>query len=187
MMKKAMLAIAAFGISTGALAASYDLDPAHTYPNFKISHLGYSTMHGTFTSSKGSLELDLDKKTGSVEVTVDTASIFTGFAKRDDHLRSPDFFNTGEFPTMTFKSTSVKFSGDKAATVEGDLTMMGATKKVTLKVDHIHCAVNPMSKKDTCGFNATTSIKRSDFGMKYGLPAIGDDVAIELEVEAIKK
>jgi polyisoprenoid-binding protein YceI len=186
-MKKAMLVVAAFGISTGAMAASYDLDPPHTIPNFTINHLGFSTMHGMFTSSKGTLELDLDKKTGSVDVTIDTASIFTGFAKRDEHLRSPDFFNTAEFPTMTFKSTDVKFKGDKAATVEGNLTIMGTTKKVTLNVDHIHCAVNPMSKKDTCGFNATTAIKRSDFGIKYALPAIGDDVAIELEVEAIKK
>ena len=92
-----------------------------------------------------------------------------------------------EFPEITFKSTSVKFKGKDAATVKGDLTILGVTKSVTLNVDNISCGTNPFSKKPTCGFNATTKVKRSDFGMKYGLPAIGDDIAIRLEAEGVRQ
>jgi len=105
--------------------------------------------------------------------------------KRDDHLRSPDFFNAIEFPQITFKSTKVTFQGE-GATVVGDLTIKGVTKSVTLAVDSINCGVHPFSKKQVCGFNATTQIKRSDFGVKYALPAVGDDVSLTLEVEATK-
>ena len=170
-----------------SMAAKYDLDPTHTYPNFEINHLGFSTMSGMFTGSKGSFEMDQAKGTGSVSVTIDAASIFTGFKKRDEHLRSPDFFNVNEFPEITFKSTSVKFKGKTDATVKGDLTIMGVTKGATLMVNNIACGKNPFNKKPTCGFNATTKVKRSDFGMKYGLPAIGDEVSIRLEAEGIRK
>jgi len=168
-------------------AATYNLDPTHTYPNFTVSHLGYSTMHGRFGATKGTMELDLDKGTGSVSVVIEAKSIDTGFHKRDEHLRSPDFFNVNEFPEITFKSTKVKFKGDSKAQVDGDLTIMGVTKNVSLMVHHIRCAIHPFNKKEVCGFDATTSIKRSDFGMKFGLPAIGDDIAISLEVEGVRQ
>lgn len=173
--------------SSHLMAAKYKIDPAHTFPNFTISHLGFSTMHGQFAKTKGSLEYDQASGTGSVSITIDTASIYTGFAKRDKHLRSPDFFNAVEFPEMTFKSTSAKLSGGNG-TVEGKLTIMGVTKDVTLKVSKIHCGKHPFNPKITevCGFDATTMIKRTDFGMKYGLPAIGDEVNITLEVEATR-
>lgn len=169
-----------------AMADKYTLDPAHTYPNFEISHLGFSTMHGRFESSKGTLMLDTKAKKASVEITIDAASVSTGFKKRDDHLRSPDFLNVAENPTITFKSTKVKFDGDKPAEVTGDLTIMGVTKSVTLKITHMHCGAHPFNKKQVCGFDAEGSIKRSDFGVKYGLPAIGDDMKLLLEVEAVK-
>lgn len=184
-MRKLVLGLFVSLLPIGAIAAKYELDPTHTYPHFQISHLGFSTMGGMFTHTKGSFEMDQDKGTGSVSVTIDASSIFTGFKKRDDHLRSPDFFNVNEFPEITFKSTSVKFKGKTAATVKGKLTIMGTSKNVTLDVDKIHCGANPFNKKPTCGFNATTMVKRSDFGMKYGLPAIGDDLAIRLEAEGV--
>lgn len=186
-MKKILLAACLTGLAFGAQAASYKIDPTHTYPNFTISHLGFSTMHGMFTKSKGSLEMDRSAGTGSVNITIDAASVFTGFKKRDDHLRSPDFFNVVEFPTITFKSTKVKFAGS-GAKVTGDLTIMGKTKSVVLDVSSINCGKHPFNPKlkEVCGFDATTSVKRSDFGMKYGLPAIGDDVNISLEVEATR-
>lgn len=186
-MRKSVVALTALMLPLSAMAAKYELDSAHTYPNFTINHLGFSTSSGMFTDTKGTMELDLDKKTGSVDVTIATESVFTGFKKRDEHLRSPDFFNVAEFPTMTFKSTSVKFKGSSAAAVEGNLTLMGVTKKVTLDVDNINCGTHPFNKKEVCGMNATTSFKRSDFGMKYGLPAIGDDVTIRLQVEGVKQ
>lgn len=186
-MRKLVIGLLISVFPLASMAAKYDLDPTHTYPNFEINHLGFSTMSGMFTNTKGSFEMDQDKGTGSVSVTIDAASIFTGFKKRDDHLRSPDFFNVNEFPEITFKSTSVKFMGKTAATVKGNLTIMGVSKPVTMKVDSIACGNNPFSKKPTCGFNATTKVKRSDFGMKYGLPAIGDEVAIRLEAEGVRK
>jgi polyisoprenoid-binding protein YceI len=188
-MKK--LFFSAFVLSLFAMqanAASYKIDPMHTYPNFTISHLGFSKMHGRFGETSGSLEMDLNKGTGSVEVTINAASVDTGFKKRDDHLRSPDFLNVMEFPEITFKSTDIKFKGKSKATVKGKLTIMGTTKNVTLNVDKITCGKHPFNPKinEVCGFNATTSIKRSDFGVKYGLPAIGDEMDIELEVEATR-
>ena len=184
-MKKMFLAAGIFAVSLTAVADSYTIDSSHTYPNFTISHLGFSTMHGRFDKTTGKLSLDQAKGTGSVEIAVDMASVNTGFKKRDDHLRGPDFFNVAEFPEMTFKSTKVAFKG-KGATVTGDLTIKGVTKSVKLDVSRINCGVHPFSKKNVCGFDASTSIKRSDFGIKYGLPAIGDEMAIQLEVEAVK-
>ncbi|MDH5546033.1 MAG: YceI family protein [Gammaproteobacteria bacterium] len=184
-MRKTILGFLLATLPVASMAASYQLDPTHTYPNFTINHLGFSTMNGTFLETAGSFEMDQDKGTGSVQVTIKADSIFTGFKKRDDHLRSPDFFNVGEFPEITFKSTSVKFSGKDKATVNGKLTIMGVTKDVTLDVDAIHCGPHPFNKKETCGFNATTSVMRSDFGIKYGVPAIGDHVSIRLEAEGV--
>ena len=186
-MRKSVFGLLVCLAPVASMADTYQLDPTHTYPNFTVDHLGFSTMNGTFLATKGSFEMDLDKKTGSVDVTIETGSIFTGFKKRDDHLRSPDFFNAAEFPEITYKSTKVKFKGDKAATVEGKLTIMGVTKDVTLDVDNISCGPNPFNKKMTCGFNATTKVMRTDFGMKYGIPAIGDEISIRLEAEGIKQ
>jgi polyisoprenoid-binding protein YceI len=184
-MKKVLLAAVLVGSVNAAMAADYTIDPTHTYPNFTVSHLGFSTMHGRFNKTSGSMSMDRAKGTGSVEVVIDVASVDTGMEKRNKHLRSPDFFNAAEFPEMTYKSTKVTFQGD-GAKVEGNLTMKGVTKPVTLDVKSINCGVHPFSKKDVCGFDATAQIKRSDFGINYGLPAIGDVINITLEMEAVK-
>lgn len=186
MKKIVLIFVTCFFVANNAIAAKYEIDSAHTYPNFTISHLGFSTTHGRFGKTTGTIMMDQKKGEGSVEVTIDAASIDTGFAKRDKHLRSPDFLNVAEFPKITFKSTSVKFSG-KGATIKGNLTIMGKSKLITLIVKKIKCGVHPFNKKNVCGFDAATTIKRSDFGVKYGLPAIGDDMAISLQVEAVKK
>lgn len=184
-MKNILILAAMMMVSTNGMAASYSIDPTHTYPNFTINHLGFSTMHGRFGKTSGKLTMDKAKGTGSVDIVIDVASVDTGFKKRDDHLRSPDFFNAVEFPQITFKSTKVTFNG-KGATVVGDLTMKGVTKSVTLAVASINCGVHPFSKKDVCGFDATAKLKRSDFGIKYALPAVGDEVNLTIEVEAVK-
>ena len=123
---KKMLALMIALTPMASLAADYEIDPAHTYPNFTISHLGFSTMHGQFAKTSGMIQMDMEKKTGAVDITIDAASIYTGHQKRDDHLRSPDFLNVVEFPEITYKSTSVKFQGKDKATVEGDLTRHGS-------------------------------------------------------------
>ena len=193
-MKKALIA-AAFSLPFAAFAApeNYTLDPYHTFPHFEVDHLGVSTMRGSFNKSSGKFTIDHAAKTGSVELTVETASVTTGdndkgsrARARDEHLRTADFFNIAEFPRMTFKSTAVKFAGDNLAEVTGNLTLQGVTKPVTLKVERWICKDNPMSKKPMCGGNASASIKRSDFGMKYGLPALGDDLKLFFEFEGYK-
>lgn len=183
----ALAGVATTFVSINANAETYELDPTHTYPHFTVSHLGFSTMRGRFNNTSGTLTMDKAKGTGSVEIEIDVNSIDTAHEKRDKHLRSPDFFNAAEFPKMTYKSTKVTINKDNSAMVEGNLTMMGVTKPVSLKVTKISCGVHPFNKKDVCGFDATGSLKRSDFGIKYGLPAIGDEITLLIEAEGVKK
>ena len=181
------VAMAVAAVSFPAFSAdTLTIDSAHTFPNFTINHLGFSTMHGRFNSTSGTISMDQKANSGSVDVKIVAASIDTGFQKRDDHLRSPDFLNVKEFPEVTYKSTKVTFQGATNATVEGNLTIAGVSKPVALQVTNIKCGPHPMNKKEMCGFNGTAKIKRSDWGIKFGLPAIGDDMAIDIEVEAIK-
>ena len=179
--------VASFALPMSVFAAdSYTIDPNHTFPRFSINHLGFSTLQGRFDKTSGTVTLDRAAKTGAVELSIESGSISTGFSKRDEHLRSPDFFNAVEFPAITYKSTVMHFKGDAPASVDGNLTILGVTKPVTFTIDAFNCGTNPMNKKDECGAGASAQIKRSDFGVKYGLPAIGDDVKLELEIEAIK-
>lgn len=165
---------------------SFTMDPLHTYARFSVNHLGFSTMQGRFDKSGGKVILNRAAKSGSVDVTIEAASLTTGYDKRDAHLRSPDFFNVAEFPTLTYKSSAVKFKGDTPVSVEGNLTLLGVTKPVTLTILSFKCANHPMNKKELCGADASAQIKRSDFGMKFGLPNVGDDIKLVLEVEAYK-
>ena len=181
----AVLLLASLPFTTHA-ADSYSMDPQHTYAHFSVNHLGFSTMQGRFDKSSGKVILNRAAKSGSVDVTIEAASITTGFGKRDDHLRSPDFFNVVEFPNLTYKSSAVKFKGDIPVSVEGNLTLLGVTKPVTLTIIAFKCANHPMNKKELCGADAIAQIKRSDFGMKFGLPNIGDDIKLVFEVEAYK-
>lgn len=170
-----------------AIAAdSYTVDPSHTYPNFEINHLGFSTMHGRFGATTGKIVLDSAAKSGSIDITIDATSIDTGHAKRDTHLKSDEFFNVGKFPTLTYKATKLKFNGDKLAGADGELTLLGVSKPVSLAVTAFNCGPHPMNKKPMCGANATATIKRSDFGLSTYVPAVGDEVKISIEVEATK-
>ncbi len=176
-----------------AAPESYTLDPYHTYPNFEVDHLGYSKMRGRFDKNAGKFTIDTAAKTGSLDLTVQTTSISTGDNEkgsrpraRDEHLRSADFFNVAEFPTMTYKAGTVKFNGDNVTSVEGNLTLLGVTKPLTLTVEGWKCGPHPVSKRAMCGANAQGVFKRSDFGMKYGLPAVGDEIKLWIEVEGYK-
>jgi polyisoprenoid-binding protein YceI len=187
MKRNAITILLAASLPMAAHAAdSYSIDPPHTFPRFMISHLGFSTMQGRFDKTSGKITLDRAAKNGSMDIAIDASSVSTGFAKRDEHLRSPDFFNAAEFPTITYKSNSIKFKGDVPVSVEGELSLLGVTRPVTLSIDEFKCGPNPMSKKEECGAAASTQFKRSDFGMKFGLPGIGDDIKMVFEVEAYK-
>jgi polyisoprenoid-binding protein YceI len=165
------------------------VDPMHTQTIFTISHLGYSTVTGSFHDIKGQVSLDEQRPSdSSVDVTIQTASIDTDVPARDKDLQSAGFFNVDKFPTMTFKSTSVKKTGGKTADVMGDLTLLGVSRPVTLKVTFNREAPNQMRNNAmVAGFTATTAIRRSNFGMKAYLPYIGDDVHIVINFEGIKQ
>lgn len=180
----ASLAISGMAFNAQA-AESYTIDSSHTYPNFEVNHLGFSTTHGRFNKTEGKLTIDWANKTGTVDITIDASSVDTGFQKRDDHLRNADFLNVVEFPEITYKSSKVTIKDDKSAVVEGKLTIMDVSKPVTLHVDSINCGEHPMRKgTHVCGFDATGSFKRSDFDVNYALPAVGDELKLKIQVEA---
>lgn len=178
--------LAALGGDPALAADSYTFDRGHTFPRFEINHFGFSTHHGQFNKSSGRLVLDRAAKAGSVEVTVETASIGTGDPKLEEHLRSPDFFNVGKFPVMTFKSNNVKFNGEVPASAEGELTLLGVTRPLTLAISRVRCAQHPFYKKEDCGAEVTGTLKRSEFGMTKYVPLVGDEVTLRIQVEALK-
>lgn len=195
-MKRLVLttAIAVASFACAAAPETYQLDATHTLPGFSVNHLGMSTVRGMFEGASGKVVIDRAAKSGSVELKIATASVYTGYNKatgagrtRDEHLRSADFFNVAEFPEMSFKSTKLNFAGDKPDSIEGTLTLLGVTKPLTLKVESFNCGANPMSKKDMCGADVSGSIKRSDFGMKYAIPVVGDEIKLFIAVEGYKQ
>lgn len=187
-MKPTLIALAVLGLAVPAHAAdTYGIDPAHTLPSYEINHMGFSTQRGHFNAVTGKLVLDRAARSGSVDITIDAASINTGNPKQENHLRSEDFFNVDKYPTITFKSTRLNFSGDNVVGADGAFTLLGVTKPLTLSVANFKCGANPMVKKDECGGDVTVTIKRSDFGMTKFIPAVGDEVKLLIPVEAFKE
>jgi len=193
-MHSKLLALAAFSAAalltpsvSRADMATYKIDSVHSGVNFKVRHF-FSKVPGNFNKFTGTISLDeKNLAASSVDVTIDTASISTGNADRDGHLRTPDFFDAAKFPAITFKSTSVKvISQAPGAThlqVTGDFTMKGVTKSVILEVDLAGTGKGPRNTM-LAGFSAKATINRQDFGVSYGKGAVGDDVEIDIEIEA---
>jgi len=192
MTRLAALAIAAISFAIGANIASateetYTLDPVHSQPMFEVRHMGYSLQRGSFTKVSGKVTLDREAKKGSVDVTIDATSIRTIDPRLDTHVKSEDFFDVAKYPTITFKSSNLVFDGDRVVAVDGELTLHGVTKPVTLKVTDVICGDHPINKRPMCGAEATATVKRSDWGMTYGIPKmVGDDVRIIIPIEARK-
>ena len=170
-----------------AQANTYSVDPTHTFVTFEAKHFGTSTLRGRFDKKEGTVSLDKAAKTGKAEITLDTTSISTGVGPLDGHLKSKDFFNAAEFPAAKFVGEKFTFSGDKVTSVEGTLTMHGKTNPVTLSATNFNCYTNPMLKREVCGGDFETTIKRSEYGVKYGLPGIPDDIRLLIQVEAVKQ
>ena len=177
----------AFATSAFAAPETYNAEPNHTYANFSYTHMGLSTQISKFSKTTGTVVYDKAAKTGSVDITIDMKSVDTGSNLFNGHIQGGDFLDTEKFPTATFKSTKVVFDGDKPASIEGNLTIKGVTKPVTLKVTHFVNMEHPMAKKDAIGANATTVIKRTEFNVGKYAPAVGDDVTISISIEAIKQ
>jgi polyisoprenoid-binding protein YceI len=187
MQNRLLIAALSAALTAPAFAAdSYTIDPRHTLPMYEVSHFGWSTQRGRFQSVSGKITLDRAAKRGTLDVTIDVASVSTGIEKLDEHLKSEDFFNAAKHPTMTFKSKQVNFSGDKPASVNGEFTMLGVTKPLTLTLNSFHCAMNPFAKKEACGADAVGTVKRSEFGMATLTPGLGDEVRLVINVEAFK-
>jgi len=197
-MKKLIIAaVLATPLAAAAEVENYVVDPYHTVPYFDVDHLGFATMRGRFDRATGKFSIDRAAKTGSVELEIPTATVNSGDTDkgqrprtRDEHLKNADFFNVQEFPAITFKSTKVVFKGEDPVSVEGNMTMLGVTKPVTLNLDRWKCGsdIRTQGKRYQCGGNASGSFKRSDFGMKFGLPtAIGDEVKLWMSFYGFKQ
>jgi polyisoprenoid-binding protein YceI len=190
---KTMNWIAATGLAflaTPALADTYKIDTSHVYVGFEVDHLGFSTTYGRFNDVSGTIELDEENpEMSSVEVKIDPASVDTGHAERDEHLRGADLLNTAEYPEMSFKSTGIERTGEKTGLITGDLTLHGVTRPVTLDTEFTRKGTYPMTEEkiEVIGFNATTTIRRSDFGMDKWLQMVGDELPITISFEAHKQ
>ena len=190
-MKKLNRIAAALSLATlfagSAMAApvTYNVDGSHTFPRFSYSHFGYSTQLSSFSKTTGKVVLDAEAKTGSVDIVIDTKSVNTGSSDFNEHIQGEDFLDTAKFPQATFKSTQVIFDGAKPAKIEGLLTLKGVTKPVTLTVTGFQAAPHPMMKKPALGANAFTVIKRTEFNAGKYAPYVGDEVRIDIAIEAM--
>ena len=187
-LKNALLSTAVVALLAAPVAAraaeTYTIDGSHTAVEFAISHFDFSRPSGKFMASEGTLTLDEQKPENSkITVTFPISSLTTGVVKLDEHLKNADFFDAAKYPTAVFTSSKVEVTGKDTAKVTGALTLHGVTKDVTLDVKLNKIGENMMKKK-TAGFAATTTIKRSDFGMVTYLPGLGDDVEIKIQAEA---
>ena len=183
---KKYLAVLAL-LSHGAWAAdTYIIDPAHTYPSFEISHMGFSIQRGFFEKTRGKVIIDWEKKTGSIDIEIDAASIYTGDAKRDVNLRAEGFFAVATYPIITFKSSQLEFQNNKLVRVKGELSIRGVSNPVELTISHFECGFNLLKLANGCGADAITAIQRSDFAITSFLPSVGDQVWLRIQVEAYK-
>ncbi len=177
--------ILAAGTGT-ALAAptTYHFNPGHSYVRFGYEHMGFSHQQQQFDKVSGSVTFDPQAKTGSADVTIDIRSMDTGGSPLAADLQSPAFFDTAQYPTATFKSTAVHFRGDQPVSMDGNLTIKGITHPVTLTIHHFKHGVHPLEKREAIGCDATTVVKRSDFGLSKDVPLVGDQVTITVDFEA---
>ena len=168
-----------------AKSNKYQTEANHTSISWTANHFGFSDVSGKFTDVSGIVIFDEKKpEKSSVQITIKTSALETGLPKLNTHLKSADFLNVDKFPAATFVSRKVTLAGTNKARIDGDLTLMGITKPVSLIAKFNKSGVNPINQKPTIGFSATGNIKRSDFGIKYALPRVSDKIDLTIELEA---
>jgi polyisoprenoid-binding protein YceI len=181
-------ATAALLATTGAQAASYAIDPTHTFVSFEIGHFGTSTNRGRFDKKQGTVEFDRAAKTGKVDITVDTTSLNTGTEPFTNHLKSKEILNVADFPTARFVGDKISFNGDKVGEIAGTLTLLGKSNPAVLKATNFNCYDSPMLKREVCGGDFETTIVRSQYGVNYGLQyGFPDSMRLVVQVEAVKQ
>jgi polyisoprenoid-binding protein YceI len=190
-LNKHLIAAGVLAVIAGSAMATpttYNLDPRHTYPSFEADHFGgISVWRGKFTKSSGVVTLDVAAKTGTVDVSIDTASIDTGNVPLDTRVKSADFLDASKYPSATFKGSALRFDGDTPVEVSGDFTFHGVTKPLTLKIDSFKCFINPLIKKEVCGAEASAQFDRADYGVtwgtNYGFKTL---TRLQIQVEGVK-
>lgn len=187
-LKQLAFALMASAVTATAFAAAdtYNIDPRHTYPSFEADHMGLSVWRGKYTKTSGTITLDRAAKTGSVDILIDAASIDFGLEAMNAHAKKDDIFDVAKFPEVTYKSRSITFTGDVPTSIQGELTLKGVTKPLTLTINKFKCIMHPGLKREVCGADASANFNRADFGVTKGLPAFSPEVKLAIQVEAIK-
>jgi polyisoprenoid-binding protein YceI len=175
-------------VTAWAEPVTYNIDPSHTYAAFEADHMGgMSIWRGKINTTGGKIVLDTQAGTGTVEVTVDMATINFNHEAMNQHARSPDIFNVAQYPTATFTGKLTGFRNGAPTEVQGNLTMHGVTRPVTLKINSFKCQISPMTKKDTCGADAVAHINREDFGVDYDKKlGFKMEVTVPISIEAVR-
>jgi polyisoprenoid-binding protein YceI len=181
-----ILALTLMGATAAAAPVKYTVDSEHTYPSFEADHFGgMSVWRGKFNSTSGTVVVDQEAKTGTVDIQIDMASVDTGSDKLNTHLKSPEFFDVQKIPTATYKGKLTQFKDGAPTQVQGDLTMHGVTRPVTLTLNSFKCMAHPMKKIEFCGADATATINREDFGISFGKTfGFKMDVKLLIQIEA---
>jgi len=183
-MKLLLLIAATAALPVAAEVERYTVDPRHTFPAYEVLHNGLSLQRGRFNKTAGRIMLDPQAKAGSAEIAIDAASISTGVDRLEEVIRGEDFLKAKDHPQITFKSSRFEFEGDALKRAAGELTIAGVTRPVTLEATHFQCAPDKRTKIKTCGAELVTRIRRSEYGLVYGLPALADEVLLRINVEA---
>ena len=177
-------------LSARAEPARYELDPEHLTAAFLVDHIGYAKVLGLFRAARGSYSFDeASAALSQVRIEIDTQSVFSNYAKRDQHLKSADFLNSAEFPRMVFTAANAKRTGERSFEIAGQLELLGRSQPLTLSATWNKSGTSPIDKNYIMGVSARGSFKRSAYGMRYGVDNswVGDEVALIIEFEARRK
>ena len=183
----ALLPLGSVSAIAQAADATYQIDPAHTYPSFEADHMGISVWRGKFNKTSGTLVLDKAAGSGNVDVVIDIASVDFGLDSMQAEALGPNFFDTAKYPQATYRGKLESFQDGVPTRVVGDLTLHGVTKPVELKINTFKCMPHPMHKRDLCGADATATFDREQFGLTAGKDyGFNMDVTLRIQFEAVR-
>lgn len=178
--------LVAQSINAWAAEETFTITPANTVPSFEVNHMGFSSQRGGFKRTHGKVVMDPQKRMGTVDITIDADSINTGIKQLDEVLREMDFLNVRQHPTLTFRSSRLKFNSDTLVSVDGVITLLGVSRPITLKVTHYQCGIDVASARYICDVDAEATFKRSDHGMATLIPMVSDEVKLRIKVNAAR-